>query len=1745
MFLRDSRVDSSVRSGVAGTRAIRVSIAMLVALIAVLAVLVAKPQAQAGCPCSIWLPSATPGPVVNDSNAVELGVKFRSDSSGYITGLRFYKYSQNTGTHVGNLWSASGTLLGTVTFNNESASGWQQANFPSPVAITAATTYVASYHTNTGFYAATLNGLTTSVDAAPLHALSDASSGGNGLYRYSATSAFPNQTFQASNYWVDVVYASSLPPDTTPPTVVSTAPAASATNVPISSTVSATFSENLDATTVNTTTVTLRNGSTQVPATVSYASGVATLTPSAALSATTSYTATVKGGASGVKDVAGNALATDFTWSFTTGTPPTCPCSIWSTSTTPGPNGNEAAALELGVKFRADSSGYITGLRFYKYSQNSGTHIASLWSTGGTLLGTATFNNETASGWQQVNFPSPIAITGGTTYVASYHTNTGFYAVTNNGLTTGVDNGPLHALSDATGGGNGVYRYTASSAFPSQTFQAANYWVDVVYAVTLAPDTTPPNVVSTTPASGATGVSIGTTVTATFNEALNAATVSTSTVLLKNGAAQIAATVSYASGVATLTPSTALSASTTYTATIKGGGAGVTDVAGNALASDFTWSFTTGAAPTCPCSIWSTSTTPGPNGNEAAALELGVKFRADSNGYITGLRFYKYSQNTGSHVGSLWSASGTLLGSVTFNNETASGWQQVNFPTPIAITAATTYVASYHTNTGFYASTNNGFVNGVDNGPLHALSDASSGGNGVYRYTATTAFPSQTFQAGNYWVDVVYALTVAPDTTPPTVVSTTPASGATGVSIGSTVTATFSEALDATTVNTTTVTLRTGTTQVPATVSYASGVATLTPSSALAATTTYTATVKGGSTGVKDVAGNPLAADVTWSFTTAAAPTCPCSIWSTSTTPGPNSSDAGALELGMKFRADSTGYITGLRFYKYSQNTGTHVGNLWSSSGTLLGTLTFANETASGWQQASFPSPIAITGGTTYVASYHTNTGFYAVTNGGLTAGVDNAPLHALNDASAGGNGVYRYTGPSAFPNQAFQGSNYWVDIVFAFTLAGDTTPPTVTATNPSTNGVGVPVASSVKSTFSEAMDAASITTSTITLRTGATQVGASITYANGTATLSPSAALATATTYTATVKGGANGVKDLAGNALASDVTWSFTTAPPAISPLAGAGGPILVVASSSNRFSQYYAEILRAEGLNEFSVADLANVDASLLASYDVVILGELPLTAAQVTTFADWVSAGGNLIAMRPDKQLATLLGLSDGGGTLSNAYMLIDTTKEPGTGLVAQSIQFHGAADQYLPVEASVVATLFTDATHASAYPAVTLRTSGIGTGSAAAFSYDLARSVVYTRQGNPAWSAQERDGSAPIRPDDLFFGAKAGDFQPDWVDLSKVAIPQADEQQRLLANLILLLNRNRKPLPRLWYLPRGVKAAVVMTGDDHGNNGTTGRFDIYLGNSPAGCNVENWECVRSTSYIYPSTPMSAAQVSNYTSLGFEVAAHLWMSGLSGGSESPSLVCNNFTSASIAADYTRQIGLFGSLFPAAMPVRTNRTHCLVWSDFDTQASVAASNGIRLDTNYYYWPNTWILDRPGVFTGSGLPMRFAKADGTLVDTYQAPTQMTDESGQTYPKNVDTLLDNALGTTGYYGTFVANMHTDNATHAGSQAIVASAQSRGVPIVSAAQMLSWIDGRNSSAFGPMTWSNNVLTFSVTPGTGANGLRIMVPTQSGTLHLTAISLNGSPVTYSVQTIKGVSYAFVAAAVGQYQATYTP
>ena len=135
-----------------------------------------------------------------------------------------------------------------------------------------------------------------------------------------------------------------------------------------------------------------------------------------------------------------------------------------------------------------------------------------------------------------------------------------------------------------------------------------------------------------------------------------------------------------------------------------------------------------------------------------------MKFTSDVSGQVTGIRFYKGTGNTGTHVGNLWTLSGTRLATVTFTNETATGWQQANFSTPVPITAGTVYVASYLAPNGRYAG-DSGYFNstGVDNPPLHALRSGQSGGNGVYAYGTTSTFPTNSFKAANYWVDVVFA----------------------------------------------------------------------------------------------------------------------------------------------------------------------------------------------------------------------------------------------------------------------------------------------------------------------------------------------------------------------------------------------------------------------------------------------------------------------------------------------------------------------------------------------------------------------------------------------------------------------------------------------------------------------------------------------------------------------------------------------------------------------------------------------------------------------------------------------------------------------------------------------------------------------------------------------------------------------------------------------------------------------------
>ncbi|PTL77303.1 DUF4082 domain-containing protein [Vitiosangium sp. GDMCC 1.1324] len=1071
---------------------------------------------------------------------------------------------------------------------------------------------------------------------------------------------------------------------------------------------------------------------------------------------------------------------------------------------------NDFAAVELGVKFKADVSGELVGVRFYKGSSNTGTHVGHLWSAAGQLLATATFTNETATGWQEVTFTTPVPVTAGTTYVASYHAPGGAYAFTEYGLASGADALPLHALAGPANGGNGVFKYGPAGTFPTDSFHDSNYWVDVVFR------------------------------------------------------------------------------------------------------------------PAAPVSLWPSTATPAVASvtNDSTPVELGVKFRTDVAGNVLGVRFYKGASNTGTHVGHLWSATGQLLATATFTSETATGWQQVTFSSPVTIAANTMYIASYHAPGGAYAFDNGGLASGVNAPPLYALPGTTSGGNGVFKYGPAGTFPTDSFQDSNYWVDVVFQATGVPPSTPP------PAG-------------------------------------------------------------TY-------------------------------------SLFPATATPGTASAnDTASVEMGVKFRADVDGKVKGIRFYKGASNTGTHVGNLWSSTGQNLASATFTNETASGWQQVSFATPVSITAGTTYVASYLAPIGGYAFDANGLANGVDAAPLHALPGTTSGGNGVFALGSASTFPNSSYQNANYWVDVVFE---------PNSALPRPGVTG-----------------------------------------------------------------------------------------------------SGPVLVATDPTNHFTDYLKEILKAEGITTFATTDAGNIGNTVsLNDYKVLILGEETLSAAQVTLVTNWVNAGGSLIAMRPAANLNALLGLNASSGTQDDGYLLIDTTQAPGAGITADTMQYHGTADLHTLVAGTrAVATLYSNATTPTAYAAVTLRT--VGSGTAMAFTYDLAKSVILTRQGNPAWQGQNRDGSSigpGARASDMFYGNASFDPKPDWVNLNKVQIPQADEQQRLLANMLHLTSA--VPLPRLWYFPSAKKAVVVMTGDGHPGGAINQRWQNYLAASPAGCSVDDWQCIRGTVYDFIGG-LTATQAQSYTAQGFEYALHV------------NTGCADYTATSLDPQFfTPQLAGFASSYPGIPAPVTNRTHCIAFSDWATQPKVSLAHGIRLDTNYYYWPDYWVQDRPGLFTGSGLAMRFADVDGTPIDVYQLATQMTDESGQSYPLHIDTLLANALGTKGYYGAFNANMHVDSdpsAGASGSAAIIASAQREGVSVITAKQLLTWLDAREATQVSSVAFTGMALTFTV--ATPARNLSLMVPTSTAAGRtLVSVTRNGSAVTTVPQTIKGVGYAFInGTQAGTYTVTY--
>jgi hypothetical protein len=640
-------------------------------------------------------------------------------------------------------------------------------------------------------------------------------------------------------------------PSVTPPTVISVAPLTGALAACPATVVTATFSKAMNAADVNAGTFTLTPG---VLGTVTHdaSNTVFTFTPSSQLAVSTLYTAALT---TGIRDLYGNALASNFVWTFTTAA-----------------NGCNPPPTVLSVTPANGASGVCSNSLLtatFSEAMNVADVNAGTFTLTPGVLGTVT--HDVSNTVFTFTPSSPLAI--GTLYTAT--------------LTTGIRDLYGNAL-----GGNFVWTFTTAA-------NGCN---------------PPPTVLSVTPTNGSSGVCSSSLLTATFSEAMNVASVNAGTFTLTPG---VLGTVTHdvSNTVFTFTPSSPLAIGTVYTATLT---TGIRDLFGNALGGNFVWTFTT-AANGCnpPPTVLSVTPTNGASGVCPNAIVTATFSEAMNPSSIDGSTFTLtgpgavpvtgqvtydapsdtaiFTPTSSLAISAVYTATITTGAQGAFGNALAANfvWTFTTGANPCQPPAPPVSVTPPNGSTGVcpnivVAAT---FPQAMDPTTINASTfTVSPGVAGTVTHDVSNTIFSFT-PSGNLALNTLYTVTIttgaqdlfgnalasnfvwtfttgsascAPPP-PPTVVSVAPAAGAAGVCPNTVISATFSEAMDPASVNNTTFTVLPGVTGT-VTLDGTGRIATLTPSGNLAAGTTYTATI---TTGVQDLFGNALASDFVWSFTTA------------------------------------------------------------------------------------------------------------------------------------------------------------------------------------------------------------------------------------------------------------------------------------------------------------------------------------------------------------------------------------------------------------------------------------------------------------------------------------------------------------------------------------------------------------------------------------------------------------------------------------------------------------------------------------------------------------------------------------------------------------------------------------------------------------------------------------------------------------------------------------------------------------
>lgn len=487
-------------------------------------------------------------------------------------------------------------------------------------------------------------------------------------------------------------------------------------------------------------------------------------------------------------------------------------------------------------------------------------------------------------------------------------------------------------------------------------------------------------------------------------------------------------------------------------------------------------------------------------------------------------------------------------------------------------------------------------------------------------------------------------------------------------------------------------------------------------------------------------------------------------------------------------------------------------------------------------------------------------------------------------------------------------------------------------------------------------------------------------------------------------------------------------------------------------SRYSHYLAELLRLEGLIDFTEAELSTLTEQDLTGEDLLILPRAALSEGQMQRLLDYMQGGGKLLALLPDAQFVARLGLRPRHQAVDNGYLQIDGTQTQVAGLCTEPVQIIVPAVGWQvtdPAQVTVLAQLYPTpaATDAGAPGVVHCQ---VGQGAAVLFAYDLPHTVARLRQGNPEHVDLCYAGLDGIyRPSELFVGQ---------LPVGQMHLPQADIHTALLARVIETL----APRPRLWYYGEAARQSVmIMTSDDDWS--TLDQFDTLL----AGLADYN---AHASFYVVPKTHLTTELMDQWERAGHTFSVHPALESDTVRGVPVHEPQSRLVAPMLETNISRHQAQFGR------QPRTVRQHAVRWLGYVDAAQIEAQLGIRMDMNYIA-----VSPYLGHLCGSGRPMRFVDTDGTVIDCYQQPTHWTEEC-LIHPEFVFSFkwtVEKAVAETAalieraaheFYTPIALNSHPVSFATYSSPLITgnwATAAAAGMPIISADEWLAWTEARN------------------------------------------------------------------------------